>query len=155
MWQLHRDFMDNIFQFHKLKISSMLPNISHNDCCILMKIEKAGGESEEKVKVQISEVARQMNVSVPSISRTLNHLEKDGYVRRYTDSSNRRNTYVCLTSQGKEILEEVDLIMKDFIDTVFLRMGEEKVQMMIDFFKEFYKIAEEEITKRQYSTRII
>lgn len=152
MQQFKNELMDVLFHFHKLKLSSIMP-ISQSDCHILSVTEKLNEEVGEGSGAKVSEVARRIKLSVPSISRTLNHLEKKGYVKRYQDVRDRRNTYVSVTDAGRDILREVDQIMVDYLDAIFVQVDEQRMRDLIDFLKEIYQVAEEEIEKRKYNDR--
>ena len=46
-------------------------------------------------------------------------LEEKGYVRRFVDQKDRRNTLVEITKSGQEVLDESNEIMNEFIRRVF------------------------------------
>lgn len=145
----NRDVVDAFFRFHKLKISSMLP-IPHSDGVILMNIEHAM-LSKGKKGVTVTELAKNTKVKVSSVSRSLNHLTKDGYVERYMDERDRRNTYLRVTAKGEAVLKEMDAIMQDFFGAVRARVGAERIDEMVAFLTDFYKVMEEEIANHPYS----
>ena len=49
----------------------------------------------------VSQIAESCRVSVPAISRMLNHLETDGLIERQVDSANRRVIRVVVTDAGR------------------------------------------------------
>lgn len=145
---MYQRMMEVFFRFHKLKIFRILPEISQSDVCLLAKLMFVRDNQGERHGVRVSELADKLELSVPSVSRTLNHLEKKGYVTRYEGINDRRITYVCLTEQGRGILEKVDAVMRDYWGTVISRMEPSTVEHLMDGIDEFYRVAEEELTKR-------
>lgn len=55
----------------------------------------------------LSELAEALMVSLPTISKGVNHLEDRGLVTRQRDPSDRRRVYVALTGDGQETLKVV------------------------------------------------
>lgn len=149
---MYQKMMEVFFRFHKLKIYRILPEISQSDFCLLTKLMYVRENQEGRQGIKVSELAKKLEVSVPSVSRTLNHLEKKGYVMRYEDKKDRRITYVCLTEQGSSILEEVDAVMRDYWGTVLSQMKLSTVELLMGAIDEFYEVAEAELKKRLEKT---
>lgn len=145
---MHQRMMEVFFRFHKLKIFRILPEISQSDVCLLAKLMVVRENQGERQGIRVSELAEKLELSVPSVSRTLNHLEKKGYVTRYEGINDRRITYVCLTDKGRDILEKVDTVMRDYWGTVISRMDPVTMEHLMDGIDEFYRVAEEELLKR-------
>ena len=55
------------------------------------------------------ELADACRFDVTTISRTLNHLEKAGFIRRESDPQSRRCYLIVLTEKGRETAEKVRL----------------------------------------------
>lgn len=56
--------------------------------------------------MNMGQLASDADVSLQQITKTVNALEDMGYVRRYTDRSNRRQVWVSLTDECWEILRK-------------------------------------------------
>lgn len=149
---MYQKMMEVFFRFHRLKIYRILPEIFKSDFSLLAKLMCVRDNQEGGQGIMVSELAKKIEVSVPSVSRTLKHLENKGYVRRYEDKKDRRITYVCLTEQGNGILQEVDTVMKDYWETVISKMKPSTVELLMDAIDEFYAVAEEELEKRLKKT---
>ncbi len=54
----------------------------------------------------LSELARMEQVSTPTMSRTVDYLEKAGMVRRARDKRDRRVVYALATREGRQTMEE-------------------------------------------------
>lgn len=151
-------------RFRRLKISSILPGVSSVEMGTLKTIEhcrkekemdtKAADakESETKAadaKVTVSEVVRYMRVAAPAVSRTLRSLEEKNYVERMVCEGDRRNVYVRVTEEGKEILNECNRILSELLKSVTEKMGEEDMNRLIGYLNKLEQTAELEIEKRR------
>lgn len=140
-------------RYQKLPFGDLLPEqMSHNDFCVLMKVKK-GQEMEEGKGVKVSKLADLMHVSAPSISRTLKHLEKDGLVERYNDATDRRNTFVKLTSKGDVLLTKADQIFQELHESIIQRMGENRVKEFISFLNDMCDVTADEMKKIKIQTQ--
>lgn len=57
--------------------------------------------------MRVGDLARELNVAVPSASRLLDLLAESGFVERRDDPTDRRAFLVSLTADGARILEDV------------------------------------------------
>jgi DNA-binding MarR family transcriptional regulator len=55
----------------------------------------------------LSELARHQAVSLPTVSRSVDMLARRGWVERTVDDTDRRQTLLGLTEQGREVLADV------------------------------------------------
>jgi DNA-binding MarR family transcriptional regulator len=60
-----------------------------------------------------TEIARFSNMGGPALVRHLDRMERDGYVTRTRDASDRRIMRVTLTDQGAERLAEIAVVMAE------------------------------------------
>ena len=97
----------------------------------------------------ISNIADNLHVSSPAISRTITSLENKGYVERNIDKLNRRNTLVRLTENGSCVFQnECDRIYL-FMNNVVERMGEDKLNELFILSNELLENVEKEIKSRE------
>ena len=134
-------------RFHHLKISSILPGVSSVEMGTLKTIEHCRKEKEMDakvtgVKVKVSEVVRYMRVAAPAVSRTLRSLEEKNYVERMVCEGDRRNVYVRVTEEGKEILNECNRILSELLKSVTEKMGEEDMNRLIGYLNKLEQTAE-------------
>jgi DNA-binding MarR family transcriptional regulator len=64
----------------------------------------------------MSELARHKGVGLPTISKSVEMLVRRGWVERWVDKSDRRQTMVRLTSAGRRILSECRRALEIFLD---------------------------------------
>jgi DNA-binding MarR family transcriptional regulator len=58
----------------------------------------------------MGEIARQMEIELPGLSRVVDRLEKRGYIERTPDPTNRRIVRLNLTEQGRSMMQAVEKI---------------------------------------------
>ena len=90
-----------------------------------------------------------MRVAAPAVSRTLRSLEEKNYVERMVCEGDRRNVYVRVTEEGKEILNECNRILSELLKSVTEKMGEEDMNRLIGYLNKLEQTAELEIEKRR------
>ena len=76
-------------------ITEEFKDITNND----MHIIEAVGIGEPK---NMSEIAKQLNVTVGTLTTNMNGLEKKGYIIRERSSEDKRVVYTTLTERGKK-----------------------------------------------------
>lgn len=152
MKEEQKEFIEIMTAFRKLNISSMLPDlISHGEFSLLKMIESSAQETENGRWVKVSHLVKKLCVPAPAISRTLRSLEDKNFIERTADKSDRRNTFVSLTEEGKAMNREIDGIMEGFADAVFGNMGEETMQKLNGYLRAFLETSRKEIDKRKYT----
>lgn len=152
MHEEEREFFEILNSFRKLNISSMLPDISQGDYGTLRAIQCCEKKNDTD-GVKVSEVSKRMNAAPPAVSRCLRSLEEKDFIIRAVDKSDRRNTYVALTEEGRNRLSEADEIMSKFSKAVFGQMGEETMNLLNSYLKELRETAKSEISVRKYQKR--
>ena len=143
-----QNLLDTLFRFRKISFTKLLPDISMKDGHMLKVIQYTSTENAPKA-ITISYLAEVLQVSAPSISRSIKQLEERALVKRVIDAKDRRNTYVYLTDAGKAKVLEIDQFMHHFQQRVANRLGEEKISKLIHTLNELYEISQEEIANYQ------
>jgi DNA-binding MarR family transcriptional regulator len=64
----------------------------------------------------MSELARHKGVGLPTISKSVEMLVRRGWVERWIDKSDRRQTLVRLTPSGRRVLTECRHALETFLD---------------------------------------
>ena len=90
-------------------------------------------------------MAKTMRCMPSAVSRTLKTLEEKNLIRRFLNAEDRRNTHVKLTDQGRRKLQELDQIMKAFIDKVLGKMDQRELDLAKRILTQLYFSMEEEL----------
>lgn len=78
-----------------------------SQCYVLIELNKA-------YKLTMHEISEKMNLSTSTMTRIVNNLVRDGFVRRVKDENDRRIVYVSLTEKGLDVANELQLSIKDY-----------------------------------------
>lgn len=118
---LFRDVMD-IEQ--KAIITEEFQDITNND----MHIIEAIGMNEPK---NMSTIAREISVTVGTLTIAMNSLVKKGYVLRERGKEDRRVVYISLTERGKAAYVHHARFHKAMIDSISDEMTSEEMELLI------------------------
>jgi DNA-binding MarR family transcriptional regulator len=93
--------------------------LSMTQCKVLLEL---GGLGQTAEAWQVGDLAELFGVSVPSMSRAVDALVKDGMATRVEDPSDRRVRQVRLTAKGKHLVETLVAVrqtgMQSFVTTL-------------------------------------
>ena len=148
----HMDHMEqNVWEalhmFRKLNIGSILPRLNKGEFVLMNGIYHVQKKIGSEHGVKMSELAEYTHALPPAVSRSIKALEKKGYVRRFVDQKDRRNTLVEITESGQEVLQESNAIMDEFIRRVFEKTDKEEMARLVRYIYQQYDLAKEELEK--------
>lgn len=118
---LFRDVMD-IEQ--KAIITEKFQDITNND----MHIIEAIGMNEPK---NMSTIAREISVTVGTLTIAMNSLVKKGYVLRERGKEDRRVVYISLTERGRAAYVHHARFHKAMIDSISDELTSEEMELLI------------------------
>ena len=81
--------------------------------------------------IEPSELSEVLYILRPTMTNTLNHLEKTGYIRRDIHPTDRRRIIVNLLPLGEEVLRKALIISRDYHDRVFSHFTSEELEQYI------------------------
>jgi DNA-binding MarR family transcriptional regulator len=70
----------------------------------------------DRAPCTVSELARYKGVGLPTISKSIDMLVRRGWVERWVDKSDRRQTLVRLTPAGRKLLVSCRKALETFLD---------------------------------------
>lgn len=148
MDDLFTRFFSALYQFHKLHMGDLVPDITKLEGMTMSAIKHCSGE-KGKEELTVSELTAKLKAKGPAVSRTLKTLEDKGYIERDVNKADRRNTYVKLTISGKQKVEECEQIMSSFAHAVISKIDRGDMEQMIECLNELYEASREEIADRK------
>ena len=80
-----------------------------------------------------------------AVSRMLNSIEGKGLITRTVNVKDRRNTYVCLTPAGEQVLADSTQNMEQLRKQMIQRMGHDDVCRLIELWNKLAGIMEDEV----------
>lgn len=121
------------------------------NCYIGSKIEKFGikqGQFEYFLLIYMTpginqlELARLKNVGKASVTKALKILEEDGFIKRITDTTDRRHTLCYITKKGEIIAEDLLQIKALAERDIFSDFTLEDKTILLGYLKKLYKNTE-------------
>lgn len=92
--------------------------------------------AQQKTPVTVGQLARQMHQSMPGISQKVSVLEKQGYLIRVGDESDRRVVTVELTKLGLDTARDEMVSMVAHVEKALGRFGPEKTKELLSLMHE-------------------
>lgn len=91
------------------------------------------------------ELSRSLGLSVSRVTNILNSLEKKSFIRKRSDTGDKRRVYVSLTDTGRAyIMEKHEEVVRQ-VEKVFQRGGKEDALEYLRLMKKFSAIMSEEM----------
>lgn len=102
-------------------------------------------------KMKISELSKAMQLSNSTMSAMLNGLEKRKVVKREKSDEDRRVTYIELEDEYKEIAEQINKKVEDYLESIIEKASNEKVQLIINGLENMKELldAQSELDNKQ------
>lgn len=89
-----------------------------------------------------TEIASQLMISSPAVIKTLNHLEKKGFIKRNKDLVNKKQVHIHLTEQANDFFQNEKEKLFQFSNFIVKDMGEEEVNKLIELIASLAKSIE-------------
>jgi DNA-binding MarR family transcriptional regulator len=121
----------------KAIITEEFKDISNND----MHIIEAIGLVEPK---NMSTVAKQLSITVGTLTTAINNLVKKGYVHRVRSEADRRVVLISLTKKGERAYRHHEKFHQEMIEATLKGLNEEETEVLVraltnlkDFFESY------------------
>ena len=142
------EFLELMKRFHAVDNNSTLPELPRSEIKIIILLgQTAKKHLAPEEHYQMSEVATQMSVSGPAISKSIKHLEGLDLIYRINDPRDRRKSRLDLTEKGVKTYQIIEKNLDAILASVLKEMGEEKYNQMMVLLDEFVTISEKETEK--------
>ncbi len=153
MDHMEQNLWEALHMFRKLNIGSILPHLNKGEFVLMNGIYHVQKKIGSEHGVKMSELAEYTHALPPAVSRSIKALEEKGYVRRFVDQKDRRNTLVEITEAGQEVLQESNEIMDDFIRRMFEKTDKEEMARLVNYIYQQYDLAKRELEKIRESQK--
>jgi MarR family transcriptional regulator, transcriptional regulator for hemolysin len=111
------------------RLISVGPGLTMLQCGILRHLEHA--------TLTINELAQRMMIKPPSLVGAVDALERDGYLQRKADPSDRRRSPLHITPKGEALLEKFPFCADtDVLSVALNRLGKEKAKQLAKLLEE-------------------
>lgn len=153
MEDMGQNVWEALHMFRKLNIGSILPHLNKGEFVLMNGIYHVQKKIGSGPGVKMSDLAEYTHALPPAVSRSIKALEEKGYVRRFVDQKDRRNTLVEITKSGQEVLDESNEITNEFIRRVFEKTDKEEMARLVSYIHQQYDLAKEELEKIRQSQK--
>ena len=82
-----------------------------------------------------AEICRYIFRESQTVTNTLNHLEKDGYVKKVKDQNDKRKVRIQITERGKQLLEKYDQWVAPSANEIISCFSKEELQQFEEYLK--------------------
>ncbi len=119
--RLFRDILD---LEQRAIVTPEFQDLTNND----MHVIEAIGMGEPK---NMSSIARELSVTVGTLTIAMNSLVKKGYVVRNRGREDRRVVYISLSERGKAVYEHHARFHREMIDSMLNYLEEDEIKVLI------------------------
>lgn len=91
----------------------------------------------------MSELARHQEVSLPTVSKSVDMLVRRGWVERWPSSSDRRQTMVRLSTRGRRVLADVARHAERHVSRTLSRLSAEQRTELVEVMTLLTKVLQE------------
>lgn len=143
---LQAELIQLMRRMRRARLNVLSEQVIYTEYFALEQISRFVKEHPGSEGIYVSELANCMNIVPPAASRLLNSMEGKGFITRKADPGDRRNTFVCLTPAGEEILARTARDMDALKSRLVHRMGRKDLITLIELWTKLADIMEEEMT---------
>ncbi len=138
------DITSAIKKLHSISLNPLISGLNSSEY-FLLKVLMKMRENAEVQGVHVSDIAKRMRISAPSVTKILNSLENKELIIRETDRKSRRNTLVCITDKGILIKRQNDSNLAQIMANVYNRVGRENIVQFLQLSELIHNAIDEEI----------
>lgn len=84
--------------------------------------------------ISVAEAAKQLDVSMPFVSKTLKSLAEKGYVERVSDENDRRSIRISVTTDGEALINKFFKKVFSVLNTAMSEFTHDEIESMIDLY---------------------
>lgn len=136
----HFKLYECMHRFHRLNFRISAPCISHSEFFILKTLTLM--TNDHITGVTVSELAEELGVTSPAVSRRLSFLDQKGLTERSIDTKNRRNTFVTITQKGLEAVENQERELFAFMTKVINTIGKDEFEKTVQLLTKLIDVME-------------
>lgn len=86
---------------------------------------------EENVAITVSEISKRMQITSPTVTQLIKHLNENGYVERAVDLKDKRSVDITLTEKGEKIAQKASDYLNTLFSGLIKKLGDEQCSQLI------------------------
>lgn len=103
--------------------------LNHTEARLLTLLKQNGGEAAQDV------LSNMLFVDRTNAGRALQRLERDGYIVRRKDESDKRANFVGMTAQGRRTVAEILKLRKEMARSFFGALQEDEAALAVELLR--------------------
>ena len=148
----HDDAVNRILYPKKFPLSMLFDGISCAEYMLITTFIRYEEENNGR-HITINELANELDVSVPAVSKMLKNLESRNLVERQQDKLCRRNTFVRITDEGKDMFDKNNKKMHLLTRKILDNFTEEEIELVNSIHDKVADVIEEELNNQQFTIK--
>lgn len=145
---IENDLAQKMFQlfYNMARVANwdLLPMMSKSEYILLRKINNCQMQNH---RLTLSQIAQELKLSSPAISRTVKNVEAKQWIVREIDEDDRRNSFIELTALGSEEITKANAIIYNLMNESLNKVGEEEVLAFFETGDKIYQAIGETLAK--------
>ena len=138
------------YMMDRVKVRILFKNIRIPEYIALYSIaQNSDNASIYGERTYLQELSEKMQLSMRQTSKMVGDLRDRGFVTWSHDGNGKDGTYVTITESGKQLLEEQEVIVKDFYERVIDSFGKENLIHLLHQMKELETVMTREIEQME------
>ncbi|MBD3920681.1 winged helix-turn-helix transcriptional regulator [Paenibacillus sp. PR3] len=137
--QLSRELMHAFRQLRQLNWTGLKSSDGHTRTEVMTLFHIFKATRQEPAGPKASDLARSLNVTMPTVTQMVNVLEARGLLERHRDSKDRRAVRLRLTEQGEAVMSRNHTIMLNKMSSVIEHLGEARSRELVDTLQEIFR----------------
>ena len=113
-------------------------NIPHSYSSVILCLYDTEGKSQ-------AELVKSLGLGQPTVVRTLDRMERDGFIKRKQSNKDRRIQHIYLTKKGQMAHRNVEKIGSDLLNDLFSNFSKTQVTEFEFYLDKLKKTLEENI----------
>ncbi|MBU5483739.1 MarR family transcriptional regulator [Clostridium sp. MSJ-11] len=98
--------------------------------------------------LNISEIAEAMEITSSAVSQIVSKLEKEGYIKREINPSNRREIFVEIDTKGVEYFKRYEEVERSIINRFYSKLNWDEIVVLRKLSLKFKKVIEKELQQK-------
>ena len=128
----------------KAIITDRFKDLTNNDMHVIEAIGKGEGKN-------MSSIARKLNITVGTLTSSMNRLVKKNYVERFRSEEDRRIVFVRLLEKGVRAFDHHAEYHRRMTEAVLAKLTDDEVPVLVktlagfsEFFREYHGVPEDD-----------
>lgn len=107
--------------YHRMRFATALPESLFGILAVTDIHHKRTGEE----RIRLGKICHMLQRPMPSVTRSANTLEEEGYIVKSACQADRRAVFIALTPKGRQVLEDSLRARFTMLENVLDRLGEQ------------------------------